>query len=445
LGDLAISGGTPAVASGAVVSRWPRVEDADVMAVESALRSERLSWIDNDDVDALQREWAAYVGVRHCIALNSGTAALHAAVAAAGVQPGDEVIVPALTFLASASSVVHHQGIPVFADIDPDTFTLDPDEFEARITPRTRAVIVVHLHGLPADLGPILDVAARHGVVVIEDAAQAHGAEYKGRRVGGIGHIGAFSIMAGKNLATAGEGGLFTTNDPGLRDKADMVKMFGERVSREGERDFNALTMGWNYRPSSVLAAFVRSQLTRLDDYTAVVQENAGYLSSRLAELPGLVPPVVPPDRTHVYHHFRLKLDPLAAGVDVPAGVFRRAVQEVLAAEGVDLIQYQNQPVPAQELFRVKEGYGKGCPWTCGVASRDVTYDGREYKQTNDVIETSLLVGTRLCMATFLDRRNVEHYANAFAKVFERPGELADHARSLHDDSEPDEAARLWS
>jgi dTDP-4-amino-4,6-dideoxygalactose transaminase len=170
--------------------------------------------------------------------------------------------------------------------------------------------MVVHLHGLPADMDRVAEVARRHELVLIEDAAQAHGAHLDGRRVGGLGDVGAFSIMAGKNLPTAGEGGLLTTDRPELRDRAEMVKMFGERGAGDGQREYHALTLGWNYRLSSVLAAFARSQLARLDGHTATVRENAAHLSTLLADLPGLSPPVEPEGRRHVYHHYRLVSTP---------------------------------------------------------------------------------------------------------------------------------------
>jgi perosamine synthetase len=431
LSGLAMHGGAPVVAPGEIEERWPLVDDADVAAVTATLHSAKLSWINNEAVPALERAWAGYVGARYCIAVNSGTAALHAAVAAAGVEPGDEVVVPALTFLASASAVIHHQGLPVFVDVDPVTFTLDPALLEERITERTRAVIVVHLHGLPADMDPIMAIARRRGIKVIEDTAQAPGALYKGRKVGAIGDMGAYSIMAGKNLATAGEGGLFTTDDAELRDRADMVKMFGERVHADEEREYNALTMGWNYRFSSILAAFTLSQLGRLDDYTARVQDGARYLAAELAKIPGILPPVVPEGRTHVYHHFRFRLDPAAAGLDLPVGRLRKAVQDLMAAEGVPLIEYQNRPVAGQLLFQERRGYGKGCPWSCGHASRDIRYDIDDYPQTLEVIRGSLLIGNRLCMASFLERRNLDLYLAAFHKVFAHRDELVSYARGL--------------
>src|SRR5580693_1709252 len=441
---LAFHGGAPAVPPGAIEERWPLVGDDDVAAVVATLRSGRLSWINDQAVPALEREWAEFVGARHCIALNSGTAALHAAVAAAGVEPGDEVVVPALTFLASASAVIHHQGLPVFVDVDPATYTLDPARLEERIGERTRAVVVVHLHGLPADLDPILAVARRRGIKVIEDTAQAPGALYKGRMVGSIGDMGAYSIMAGKNLPTAGEGGLFTTDDPELRDRADMVKMFGERVRPDQTREYNALTMGWNYRFSSILAAFTSSQLKHLPARTAAVQEGARYLAAGMAEIPGLVPPCVPEGRTHVYHHFRFRLDPAAAGLDLPVGRLRKAVQDLMAAEGVPLIEYQNRPVAGQLLFQERRGYGRGCPWSCGHAGREIRYDVADYPQALDVIRSTLLVGHRLCMASFFERANLDLYLAAFRKVFSHRDELVAHARGL-DYREPwEEPVRLW-
>jgi perosamine synthetase len=441
--DLAVLGGPRLVPDGVDESAWPDVDDSDIDAVVSTLRSGKLSWFNNTEVRALEEAWASYVGVEHCLALNSGTAALHAAVAAVGVGPGDEVIVPALSFLASASCVLHHQAIPVFADVDRTTFTLDPADLERVVTPRTKAIIAVHLHGLPADLDPILAFAERHHLAVIEDAAQAHGATYRGQQVGSIGVIGAFSIMAGKNLPTAGEGGLLTTDDPGLRNRADAVKMFGESIGPDNEREYNAHTIGFNYRMGPVLAAMARSQLNRLDRYTKEVQVGAERLAARLTELPGVLPPSVPPGRTHVYHHFRITLDPVAAGLDLPAGVFRQAVQDALAAEGLPVSGYQNRPLPGQTLFQEQIGYGKGCPWTCGHA-RPVRYRPEEFPNTLAVIQQTLLVGTRLCMASLRDPASVDAYADAFTKVIEQREQLADYARSINYTEPWEGASQLW-
>ncbi|MBV8202658.1 MAG: DegT/DnrJ/EryC1/StrS family aminotransferase [Acidobacteria bacterium] len=426
-GRLAIAGGRPVVAPGEIQEQWPLVSEEDIAAVTATLRSGKLTWVNNETVGALERAWAGYVGTRHCIAFNSGTSALHGAVAAAGVEPGDEVLVPALTFLASAAAVVHHQGLPVFVDVDPLTFNLDPARLAAAITGRTRAVIAVHLSGLPAAMDEILAIARPRGIKVIEDLSQAAGALYKGRKVGSIGDLGACSIMAGKNLPTAGEGGLLTTDSAELRNRADQLKMFGDRVGASGEREFNVDTMSWNYRFSSLLAAFTLSQLTRLDELTCRVQEGARYLARGMAEIPGLVPPLVPAGSTHVYHHFRFRVDPEAAGIDLPAGRFRKALQDLVTAEGVPLKQYQNRPVAGQWLFQRQ----RGCPFDCSHASRKIRYDIHDYPQTLDVIRSSLLVGNRLCMASFLERRNLDLYLEAFAKVFSHRDELVAYGRAL--------------
>jgi dTDP-4-amino-4,6-dideoxygalactose transaminase len=262
---------------------------------------------------------------------------------------------------------------------------------------------------------------------VIEDLSQAAGAVYKGRKVGSIGDVGACSIMAGKNLPTAGEGGLLTTDQPEMRNRADRLKMFGDRVGASGDRQFNVLTLSWNYRFSSLLASFTLSQLTRLDEYTARVQEGARYLAAGMSEIPGLLPPLVPEGSTHVYHHFRFRVDPLAAGIDLPVGRFRKALQDFVSAEGVPLKEYQNRPVPGQWMFQEQ----RGCPFDCSHASRKMHYDIHDYPQTLDVIRSSLLIGNRLCMASFFERRNLDLYLEAFHKVFAHRDELVSYGRAL--------------
>lgn len=425
--QLAIHGGRPVVAPGEINEQWPLVSEEDIAAVTATLRTGKLTWVNNEAVPALERAWADYVGSRFCIAFNSGTSALHGAVAAAGVEPGDEVIVPALTFMASAAAIVHHQGLPVFVDVDPRTYNLDPALLAEKITDRTKAVMAVHLSGLPAAMDEILAITRPRGIKVIEDLSQAAGATYKGKKVGSIGDVGACSIMAGKNLPTAGEGGLLTTDNAEMRNRADQLKMFGDRVSDSGEREFNVFTMSWNYRFSAALAAFTSSQLMRLDDHTARVQEGARYLAEGMAEIPGLLPPLVPEGSTHVYHHFRFRVDPQAAGIDLPAGRFRKALQDLVTAEGVPLKQYQNRPVAGQWLFQEQ----RGCPWGCSHASREIRYDIHDYPQTLDVIRNSLLIGNRLCMATFFERRNLDLYLEAFHKVFRHRGAIVSYGRAL--------------
>jgi perosamine synthetase len=275
-------------------------EDED--ALMRVIKSRDFWGKENAEVKALEEEYARYTGMKYCLAVNSGTASLHACVAGIGVEAGDEVIVPSLTFLASATAVLHHNAIPVFVDIDPRTFNIDPGKIEQKITGKTRAIMPVDYHGLPADYDEIRAVAKKHGLLVIEDGAQAGGASYKGRKVGTLGDVCGASIMPLKPFPSGGEGGLFTTNNETYRDMADMVRMFGEIVSKDKEREYNAFTMGWNYRITPFSAAMARSQLKRLDGYLDTRREKAAYISKGLSQLAGIVPPYVPNDRTHSYY-----------------------------------------------------------------------------------------------------------------------------------------------
>ncbi len=194
---------------------------------------ETTQFVLGDEVAAFERDFAAYCRVRHAIGLNSGTSALHLALLAAGIGPGDEVITTPMTFVATVAAIVYAGATPVFVDIDPLTGTLDPDQIDGAITTRTKAILPVHLHGLMADMDPILSIADAHGLVVIEDAAQAHGAEYKGRRAGSIGSIGCFSFYPGKNLGACGEGGAVVTNDARL---AEAIRMLRDHCAAAGRR-----------------------------------------------------------------------------------------------------------------------------------------------------------------------------------------------------------------
>jgi dTDP-4-amino-4,6-dideoxygalactose transaminase len=385
------------------------------------------------EVTALEREFAAYVGVRFCLATNSGTAALHLALAAAGVGPGDEVIIPALSFIATAQAVLHQNAIPVFVDIDPATFNIDPAKIEERITPRTKAIVPVHLHGLPADLDEILTLASRHGLVVIEDAAQAHGAEYRGRKVGGWGDLGIFSLNATKNLP-AGEGGLLVTDSQTYRDRAGLMRLDGLDSDPAGvwnpesplDSDHLPLarTVGWMYLPTEMSAALARSQLERLDRVNREGRANAGFLSERLAAISGLQPPFIPPDRTHGFHKYRFRFHPEALEPDLPPVVFRDLVRDALRAEGVPVVLWQTAPLPAHPLFQERKGYGKGCPWSCGGSQHSYAFD--EYPETQRLLDSSLIVGSQSFPLFCQPLELMDYYADAFEKVFAGIHELVD-------------------
>ncbi len=351
---LAVHGGTPAVPREMRQVDWPVTTDDDRKAVLSVLDSNKLvaSADGETEVVALEQEWAERVGSAYCIAVSNGTTALQLTMNGLGIGSGDEVIVPALSFIATALAPVYQDATPVFADIDGTTFNLDPADLEARITPRTSAIICVHLHGLPAEMDKILAIASKHGLAVVEDAAQAHGATWRGRSAGALGIAGAFSLQMTKNLPTCGEGGLVTTSDAALAGHISMTRQFGEITEPGQPREYISRMLGWNARLNPVQAAFTRSQLRRFDEYEAHRQRNVREFLQRLAELPGVRVPWPSDSATHAYHIIRLRFDPEAAGLDdVPVVAFRDMLRRVLRAEGVPMSQYQIMPLPDQAVF----------------------------------------------------------------------------------------------
>jgi dTDP-4-amino-4,6-dideoxygalactose transaminase len=423
---LAINGGSRVVPEGRT-RLWPQITDTERAAVLRVLDSRILSGAHAPEIKELEREFAHFTEAKHCLSTNSGTAALHIAVAAAGIGPGDEVITSAFTFLASALAVLHHNAVPVFADIDPVTYNISPAEIERKITPRTRAIMPVHIHGLPADLDEILAIAKKHNLIVIEDAAQAHGATYKGRKVGAIGDMGAFSVQSSKNLS-AGEGGLFVTNSDAFHERANCVRQFGEEAAEsttagldplhplDDLRDYNSITMGWMYRMTSLTAALARCQLARLDHYNANARANSEYLSGRLRAIDLVTPPSVPADRTSAYHKYRVRLHPerLEAGLDPKR--FRGAVVKSLREEGVETVLWQVTPVPSQVLFQEQTGYGKGCPWTCHKS--EVHYRDEKYPVTSQLLDNSIVIGSQSAPLAGQDIELMHSYADAIEKVF---------------------------
>jgi len=408
--SLAISGGTPTVPEG-TVGGWPVISDEDVTQVTEALRSGTIWGGGAPNIKALREEWAAYCGVKHCLPVNGGTAALHMAVAAAGIGPGDEVIVPAHTFFSTAPPVLHHNGIPVFVDIDGRTFNMDPDLIEEKITPRTKAILPTHLYGLCADMDAIRAIARRRGLLIIEDACQAHGAKYKGVKAGALGDMAGFSLNGSKNLP-GGEGGLFVTDDDDLSDSAALLEMTVRLEERR--RIYPVFSWGWNYRMPEIVAAFTRAQLRHLDERNAVRRELAARLSGRLSQLPGVIPPFEPEGYYHVYHMYRVRFDAEAAGAKAEPRAFRDAVEKALQAEGVPIGQWVTSSLPAQALYQLKEGYGRGCPWTC-PHGREVPYLAEDYPETERVLADSCIIGGVHPPNT---PATMDLFADAFEKVW---------------------------
>jgi dTDP-4-amino-4,6-dideoxygalactose transaminase len=428
-GPLAIAGGSPVIPGGAHV-RWPVLGPQEREALLAVLDRGVLSGQLAPEVRGLEGEAAEFIGSRHCLATNSGTSALHLALVGAGIQAGDEVIVPAFTFVATAMAVLHQGAVPVFVDVEPRTFGMDPALVESAIGPRTRAVIPVHLHGVPCELQPVMDLAARRGLVVIEDAAQALGATYQGRTAGTMGLAGCFSLQSSKSVAS-GEGGLLVTDDDEVFRRAQAARMFGEDSRPEdettydlhhaldGNRAYDSAAVGWNYRTTELSAAVARVQLGRLPRWNANALENALFLTWRLSELPGVTPPEVPGDREPAFHKYRVQLDASKLGVDAPPLVVRDAMLRALRAEGCEVVLWQTRPVPGQTLFQRLEAAGRSAQ-----GGRRPSYDLAQFPQTQAILDRSLCLFSQTYPIAPQPRALVEAYAEAFAKVWLRLPEV---------------------
>ncbi|MGE3404027.1 MAG: DegT/DnrJ/EryC1/StrS family aminotransferase [Vicinamibacterales bacterium] len=268
-------------------------------AIQRVLESSQ--FILGPEVEAFEQEFAAFCRTEHAVAVSSGTSALHLALLAADIGPGDEVITVPFTFVATVASIVYTGATPVLVDVEPGTLTMDPAQLEAAITPRTKAIMPVHLYGQPADMDPILEVARRRNLVVIEDAAQAHGAEYKGRRGGSIGDLATFSFYPGKNLGAYGEGGAVTTNNPAYVKTLRMLRNWG------GERKYEHRLKGFNYRLQGIQGAILRVKLPHLEAWTDARASLAARYDALLAGS-GVITPVVRPDVRHAWHAYTIRV-----------------------------------------------------------------------------------------------------------------------------------------
>ncbi len=367
-------------------------------------------------VQALERAWEAHFGIKHAVSVNSATSGLYAAVGAAGVGPGDEVVVSPYTMSASATAPLVYGAIPVFADIDPDTFCITAETIRRRITARTKAIIVVDIFGHPADMDPIMALAAEHGLTVIEDAAQAPGATYKGRPAGTLAHIGVFSLNYHKTIH-CGEGGVAVTNDPRLADRLQLIRNHAEAVvANKGTADIVNL-VGFNYRMTEIEAAIATEQLKNLARLVEPRQAAAAYYDGRLRGLPGLSVPHVAPNVTHGYYVYTMKYDASLSGVP------RQRFADAVVAEGVPVSSGYVEPLYLQPLYKQRIALGRdGFPFTLSGHDNEVDYRRglcpvAERMHFEEVVITSL-VHAGLSAADLCD------VANAIEKVVENRGEL---------------------
>ncbi len=316
-------------------------------AVKCVLDSKR--FVLGEDVDAFEREFATFCGVSECIGVDNGLSALELPLRAAGIGPGDEVITAANTFIATAISISITGAKPVLVDVNPQTYLIEADAIEAAITPRTRAIIPVHLYGQTVDMDPIMRLAERYGLFVLEDACQAHGARYNGARAGSIGHAAAFSFYPGKNLGAIGDGGAATTNDPELAEKIRLLRNYGAKVKYHHE------SVGFNRRLDSIQAAVLSAKLSHLDSWNAARRRIAAAYAERLSGLP-IALPQVGAGNEPVWHLYVIR------------AADRDTLQRQLASAGIDSLMHYPIPIHLQNAY--PEFRGQRFPVSEGIAQQ---------------------------------------------------------------------------
>ncbi len=366
--SLALHGGVPVRETLLPYGRH-QVDEDDIAAVVETLRSDWLTV--GPTIEAFERAFAHFVGASHAVAVSSGTAALHAAMYALGIGPGDEVIVPPLTFAASANCVIYQGGAPVFADVEPDTLLLDPCQVEEKLTSRTKAIVTVDYGGQPCEYAVLTDMARRRGVAIVADACHSVGGSYRGGAVGTLGDLNAFSFHPVKNLTT-GEGGMVTTNDAGLAQRMRLFRNHGvstdhRQRAAQGSFYYEMVTLGYNYRITDIQCALGLSQLKKLPDFVRRRQDIAASYDEVFSALEGVSPVRVRSDRVSAYHLYPVQFHLEAIGLT------REAVYAALRAENIG-VNVHYPPVHLHPYYRRRFDTGPGlCPVAEAAYERLIT------------------------------------------------------------------------
>lgn len=414
---LAVLGGPKTIP--APLKRYNPIGEEEVLAAKAVIESGVLSqflgvwhadFYGGPKVQAFERDCERYFGVKQAVTVNSCTSGLVAALGAIGLEPGDEVIVSPWTMSASATAILHWNAIPVFADISRDSFCLDPESVEANITPHTRAILAVDIHGHPADMDPLMAIAAKYGLRVISDSAQAPGALYKGRYAGTIAHAGAFSLNYHKHIHT-GEGGIVVTNDDRIAERVRLIRNHAESVvGPKGEADLSNM-IGQNFRLGEIECAIGIEQLKKLGRFVESRQRAGNRLTKGLADLPGLRTPPVAAGCTHVYYMYPMVLDTAALGVS------RDRLCEALVAEGVEGLSPRYANLHLLPMYQKRIAYGsKGFPWTSDICRREVSY-ARGICPVAEELQDRSYLGYLMCLNELSDA-DVDLVVAAFRKVW---------------------------
>lgn len=419
---LAILGGEKTITT--PFERYNSIGSEEVEAVKRVTESGVLSqflgaWHEDffggPKVREFEKAAADYFGAKHAVTVNSWTSGLVAAVGAIGIEPGDEVITTPWTMSATATAILHWNAVPVFADIDPDTYNLDPKSIEKNITPYTKAIIAVDIFGQSADMDEIMALADRHGLKVISDTAQAPGAMYKGRFAGTCGHVGGYSLNYHKQIHT-GEGGILVTDDDEIVERLQLIRNHAEVVV--GDKGVGNLSnmIGHNFRLGEIECAIGIEQLKKLSDLVASRQRLAEALTAGLQGLPGLRTPLIGADRSHVYYVYPMQVDTNLLGVS------RDRICDALNSEGVAVSRcYQN--VHLLPVYQRKIAYGsQGFPWSSDICRRQVDYS-KGICPVAEKLNEETYMGFGM-YAYDLDRHDICLVVEAFQKVWANLGKL---------------------
>ena len=371
-------------------------------------------------VKRMEQDFAHYFGAMHAVSLNSATSALHAAVFAAGIGPGDEVIVPPYTMSATASAILMQNAVPVFADIKESNFCIDPKSIEKKISEKTKAIIVVHLFGMPADMDEIIEIAKQHNLIVIEDAAQAPGATYNGKYCGTIGHIGVLSLNRHKTIQ-CGEGGVLLTNSDDFALKSHLLRNHGEVVVADMGIADKINVLGYNYRLTELQAAVGIAQLKKLSMLNEHRIKLANYLAEKLKGFDAIKTQKIPKNVKHVYYLYPMLFS------EEKAGMSRELFVKAVNAEGLPLTAGYVKPIYLEPLFQKKSAFADtNCPFQCKHYTGNADYRKGICPVTEQLQEKEIMF-TNICRYP-LQKSDIDLFVDAIEKVLDNTGELKKHA-----------------